>query len=532
VVVEGQRAVAASQSLKKLNHPNIVRLKEVIRESNELFFVFEYMENNLYETMKGRQKHFSESTIRNVMFQIFQGLAFMHRHGFFHRDIKPENLLCKGDVVKLADFGLARETRSRPPYTDYVSTRWYRAPEILLRSRYYNSPIDMFACGCILAELLTLQPLFPGASEADQIHRICSVLGSPTASHWPEGLRLATAINFRFPSYPPVPLSSVIPSASPEALQLLQDTLALDPARRPTCSQALQYPFFMRGIQIPRGPGPAGTSPDVALSAGLVVSMKPTSKSALYRGPVSRVTPQVFAASKILSGEDGAPTMRLPSQVDSKPSDPLADTEALLASLGISLVSSSVVAPTAAPKPVASTWGTDPTRAAAPAATSSKPVASTWGTDPTRAAAPAATSPMPAVAAEDEIESLLSRLSKPAPVAKREETDVEQLLSSLLSPATTVPVGDSRLPSVRPSASDFATASMGLSSGPPLVGGSSRTSKVGYTIASGSSRPTFASASSSLGGMPLVEGHPLGGQKHARSDRRFGAAGRAALGGY
>jgi male germ cell-associated kinase len=84
---------ATSQSLKKLNHPNIVKLKEVIRENDELFFVFEYMDGNLYELMKNRDKHFPESKIRNIMFQIFQGLAFMHKHGFFHRDVKPENML-------------------------------------------------------------------------------------------------------------------------------------------------------------------------------------------------------------------------------------------------------------------------------------------------------------------------------------------------------------------------------------------------------------------------------------------------------
>ena len=192
-----------SQSLRKLNHANVVKLKEVIRENDELFFVFEFMEKNLYEMMKEREKMIPEARIRNIMYQVFQGLAFMHKHGFFHRDFKPENLLVKGDTVKIADFGLAREIRSRPPFTDYVSTRWYRAPEVLLRSPNYNSPIDLFACGCIMAELFTLRPLFPGASEADQIYKICSVLGSPTARTWPDGLKLAAAMNFRFPQVQP-----------------------------------------------------------------------------------------------------------------------------------------------------------------------------------------------------------------------------------------------------------------------------------------------------------------------------------------
>lgn len=95
--------------------------------------------------------------------------------------MKPENLLCSGtDLVKIADFGLAREIRSRPPYTDYVSTRWYRAPEVLLRSTNYSSAIDVWAVGCIMAELYTLRPLFPGSSEVDEIFKITAVLGTPT----------------------------------------------------------------------------------------------------------------------------------------------------------------------------------------------------------------------------------------------------------------------------------------------------------------------------------------------------------------
>lgn len=123
----------------------------------------------------------------------------MHKHGFFHRDMKPENVLVTKDVLKLADFGLARETRSRPPYTEYVSTRWYRAPEVLLHSTSYNSPIDMWACGAIMAELYTLRPLFPGSSETDEIFKICAVLGTPTHATWPEGMKLAAAMNFKFP---------------------------------------------------------------------------------------------------------------------------------------------------------------------------------------------------------------------------------------------------------------------------------------------------------------------------------------------
>ncbi|XP_057680789.1 serine/threonine-protein kinase MAK isoform X1 [Corythoichthys intestinalis] len=244
------------KSLKKLNHANVVKLKEVIRENDHLYFVFEYMKENLYQLMKDREnKMFSENELRNIMFQVLAGLAFVHKHGFFHRDMKPENLLCMGpELVKIADFGLAREIRSKPPYTDYVSTRWYRAPEVLLRSSTYSSPIDLWAVGCIMAELYTLRPLFPGNSEVDEIFKICQVLGTVKKLDWPEGYQLASAMNFRFPQCVPTPLKTLIPNASREAIALMKDLLQWDPKKRPTAVQALRYPYFQVGQVL--GPRP------------------------------------------------------------------------------------------------------------------------------------------------------------------------------------------------------------------------------------------------------------------------------------
>ncbi|XP_055964504.1 serine/threonine-protein kinase MAK [Sorex fumeus] len=236
------------KSLKKLNHANVIKLKEVIRENDHLYFIFEYMKENLYQLMKDRNKLFPESVIRNIMYQILQGLAFIHKHGFFHRDMKPENLLCMGpELVKIADFGLARELRSQPPYTDYVSTRWYRAPEVLLRSSAYSSPIDVWAVGSIMAELYTFRPLFPGTSEVDEIFKICQVLGTPRKSDWPEGYQLASSMNFRFPQCVPINLKTLIPNASHEAIRLMTEMLNWDPKKRPTASQALKHPYFQVG---------------------------------------------------------------------------------------------------------------------------------------------------------------------------------------------------------------------------------------------------------------------------------------------
>ncbi|KAI4561008.1 hypothetical protein MJG53_017637 [Ovis ammon polii x Ovis aries] len=245
------------KSLKKLNHANVIKLKEVIRENDHLYFIFEYMKENLYQLMKDRNKLFPESVIRNIMYQILQGLAFIHKHGFFHRDMKPENLLCMGpELVKIADFGLARELRSQPPYTDYVSTRWYRAPEVLLRSSAYSSPIDVWAVGSIMAELYTLRPLFPGTSEVDEIFKICQVLGTPKKSDWPEGYQLASSMNFRFPQCVPINLKTLIPNASNEAIQLMTEMLNWDPKKRPTASQPLNK------LVQPLEPKPSAADPE------------------------------------------------------------------------------------------------------------------------------------------------------------------------------------------------------------------------------------------------------------------------------
>ncbi|KAJ0113015.1 hypothetical protein Patl1_03636 [Pistacia atlantica] len=239
------------KSLRKMNHPNIVKLKEVIRENDILYFVFEYLECNLYQLMKDREKLFSETEIRNWCFQVFQGLAYMHQRGYFHRDLKPENLLVSKDIIKIADFGLAREINSRPPYTEYVSTRWYRAPEVLLQSYLYSSKVDMWAMGAIMAELIMLRPLFPGTSEADEIYKICSVIGTPTKDSWADGLLLARGINYQFPQLAGVHLSTLIPSANEDALSLIKLLCSWDPCKRPTATEALQHPFFQSCFYVP-----------------------------------------------------------------------------------------------------------------------------------------------------------------------------------------------------------------------------------------------------------------------------------------
>lgn len=236
------------RSLKKLKHPNVIKLKEVFKLEQELFLVFEYARTNLFrfysDEFKDKGKSMPEQLIKSIIFQAVSALVYIHKLGFFHRDMKPENLLITDrQVLKIADFGLAREIRSSPPYTEYVSTRWYRSPEILLKSTNYNSPVDIWALGCIMAELYMNAPLFNGASETDQMAKICCLLGHP-GKVWPDGLRLASQTGFVFPNNPAQNLEDVIGTASPLAVDMIRSMLNYDSSKRPTAVKLLQHPYF------------------------------------------------------------------------------------------------------------------------------------------------------------------------------------------------------------------------------------------------------------------------------------------------
>ncbi|OAD05188.1 serine/threonine protein kinase, CMGC family, partial [Mucor lusitanicus CBS 277.49] len=247
-------------TLKKLTtHPNIVKLYETfIDTTKDFYFVMEYMNGgNLYQFIKDRKEAFDNiqpNEVKTILFQVLSGLHHIHHvEGIFHRDMKPENLLISYDndtlLVKLADFGLATSIKSKPPYTIYTSTRWYRAPEILLKSSAYSYPIDLWAVGTIFAELVTLRPLFPGQSEIDQLFRICQVLGSPgIGGEWKDGVKLAQKMGFQFPKISPKVdcLSSVLQPhpISNDGLDLLSKLLQFDPYKRITSSEALNHPFF------------------------------------------------------------------------------------------------------------------------------------------------------------------------------------------------------------------------------------------------------------------------------------------------
>ena len=239
-------------TFNKPGEENIINLKQVIfiKKTGTLNLIFEYMETDLLELMKSCEpKKLKEDQIRDIMHQTLLGLSFMHKYGFFHRDMKPENLLLTRNKLKIADFGLAREIRSVPPYTEYVSTRYYRAPECILKSTNYSSPIDIWGLGCIMAEMyLHPQPLFCGSNEKEVLFRICSVLGTPTHDTWNDGIRQANKVGIKFPTCPGTELEKIIVEASSEAIDLMKQMLQWDPNKRATAKNLLNHPFFTNHI--------------------------------------------------------------------------------------------------------------------------------------------------------------------------------------------------------------------------------------------------------------------------------------------
>lgn len=306
-------------------HPNVVKLREVIRENNELFFVFEYMDGDLLGVIKkaklsgtpgGGQSgpYIPYPQIRNFMRQMLQALAYVHKRGYFHRDMKPENLLIRKEpsgeeVLKLADFGLVKEIRARPPFTDYVSTRWYRAPELLLQDRFYSSPVDIWAAGCIMAELITTRPLFPGTNEVDQLFKIMSLLGAPTEKSWTGGIHLAKKIRYTFPAIAGTGLAQVLPSHTPaSATDLLRQMLTYDPKLRPTAEQCLLHPFFTTATTGEANEPSSATLDQLAFAAKRLLP-GPQSAPPPLRGPATEGASPQKAGCATADGSlpDGAP---------------------------------------------------------------------------------------------------------------------------------------------------------------------------------------------------------------------------------
>mmetsp|Transcript_16452 Transcript_16452/g.22964 ORF Transcript_16452/g.22964 Transcript_16452/m.22964 type:complete len:455 (-) Transcript_16452:63-1427(-) len=247
------------QALRRLNpHPNIIELLDVLydRSSGRLALVFELFDMNIYELIRGRKQYLGDELVKIYMHQLVTAIAYMHRQNIFHRDIKPENVLVMGDRLKLADFGSCRGIYSKPPFTEYISTRWYRAPESLLTNGYYDYKMDLWGVGCVMFEIISLFPLFPGTNELDQIEKIHTIMGTPSKGIMNKFKRHSSHIkNFNFPQRVGTGIRRLIPHASKNCIDLVEKLLVYDPDGRTSASQALRHPYFydFRGSPVREG---------------------------------------------------------------------------------------------------------------------------------------------------------------------------------------------------------------------------------------------------------------------------------------
>ncbi|KAG9393831.1 cyclin-dependent kinase-like [Carpediemonas membranifera] len=240
-------AIREISLLRELNHPNIVKLIEVIHTENKLTLVFEFLDHDLKKVMDLHNQKLTPKEVKHYMYQLLKGIAFCHEKKVLHRDLKPQNLLIsdKG-VLKLADFGLARAfgipVRT---YTNEVVTLWYRAPDILMGNRVYDTSVDMWSCGVIFAEMSNGEPLFPGRTERDELVRIFKILGTPNENIWPSIVSMPQyGEKSTWPKYPGMRLEDVVPKLGVDGIDLLNSLLQYDPKKRISAAAALQHPYF------------------------------------------------------------------------------------------------------------------------------------------------------------------------------------------------------------------------------------------------------------------------------------------------
>jgi len=240
-------AIREISLMKELKHENILSLYDVIHTENKLMLVFEFMDKDLkrYMDTRGDNSRLDYVTIKLFMHQLLRGIAFCHENRILHRDLKPQNLLInKKGQLKLADFGLARAFGIPVnTFSNEVVTLWYRAPDVLLGSRTYNTSIDIWSAGCIMAEMYTGRPLFPGTTNEDQINKIFRLMGTPTEHFWP-GISQFPEYKPNFNVYAAQDLRLILPQIDQLGLDLLSRMLQLRPDMRINAVDAMRHPWF------------------------------------------------------------------------------------------------------------------------------------------------------------------------------------------------------------------------------------------------------------------------------------------------
>uniref|UniRef100_A0A2P2IU96 Cyclin-dependent kinase E-1 n=1 Tax=Rhizophora mucronata TaxID=61149 RepID=A0A2P2IU96_RHIMU len=323
-------AIREIMLLREISHENVVKLVNVhINHADmSLYLAFDYAEHDLYEIIRHHRDKLvhgiNQYTVKSLLWQLLNGLNYLHSNWIIHRDLKPSNILVMGEgdepgVVKIADFGLARIYQAPlKPLSDngVVVTIWYRAPELLLGAKHYTSAVDMWAVGCIFAELLTLKPLFQGAEakstpnpfQFDQLDKIFKVLGHPTLEKWPT---LASLYHWQHDSqhiqghkYESTGLHNVV-HVSPKSAQydLLSKMLEYDPRKRITAAQALEHDYF----QMEPMPGRNALVPSQSGEKVINYPTRPVDTNTDFEGTTTLQPPQPVSSGNAISGGIGGP---------------------------------------------------------------------------------------------------------------------------------------------------------------------------------------------------------------------------------
>lgn len=253
--IDAKRVLREIKLMRHFDHPNIVTLIDMIpplesEAFNDIYAVMDLMETDLHRVIYSKNE-LSIDHVRFFVYQLLKGLQYVHSANVLHRDIKPSNLLVNGNCqLKICDFGLARGVEGGENFalTEYVITRWYRAPEVMLSCESYDEKVDIWSAGCIMAELFGRTPIFPGIDQIDQMQKIFDQLGTPSAAETADFVTDKFALDFINSAEKRTrkPLGDRYKTASPAALDLMEGLLQFNPHRRLTVEQALAHPFFRK----------------------------------------------------------------------------------------------------------------------------------------------------------------------------------------------------------------------------------------------------------------------------------------------
>lgn len=258
VLTIAKRTYRELKILRHLRHENIISILDVMHPPEDLsmfqdvYVVLDLMESDLHHIIHSVQP-LSDEHIKFFLYQTLRGLKYIHSANVLHRDLKPSNLLINRNCeLKIGDFGMARGLSSTPEdhatfMTEYVATRWYRAPELMLSLSEYTFAIDLWSVGCIFAEMLARRQLFPGKNYLNQLQLILSVVGTPSKEYIESiGSDRVKQYLETLPTREPVDLSVLFPGVPPTALDLLNKMLQLDPRTRASAEEALTHKYLTR----------------------------------------------------------------------------------------------------------------------------------------------------------------------------------------------------------------------------------------------------------------------------------------------